>query len=447
MRVLMLGWERSTRTYGGIGQVRARLATALSAMPDTHVTLLMLEAPVEAEPEQLTDSEQPRKPVMESASAATSSIHAASSIHAGSSIHAASSLTPYERPLGLPNQPVAARFASSAPPIAQLRDDLFSRVNAYAKQVIAEVRGVPFDVIHAHEWMSFPAAMELRDAFGKPMVLHVHSTELGRAGVAADARIVQIERRSLAAADAIIVVSHLTARVLERSYGIAPEKIHVIHSAIAEPTNGQSTESAGAPDAGFGRSIGSDEQVVLFAGRMTLQKGPEYFLAAARIVASMESNVRFVLAGEGGLSARMMAVAVELGIADRVTFAGYVEHDDMMRLFRQADVFVMPSVSEPYGLAALEAVGSDVPVLLSRQCGVGEVSRNAMRADFWDVRDMAAKIVSMLRYPPLSIALRRRAAVELRQPSWVSVAQRCRALYQKVIDRLALTNQPHAVKS
>lgn len=429
MHVLMLGWERSTRTSGGIGQVCAQLTAALGAMPDTHVTLLMPEAPVNVDPAPSPDDHAQGQSSDDRDLSATSSIHASSSHVA----KIASTLSPYQRPSELSNQPFAARYASSAPHIARPTDDLFSRVEAYAKQVIADARGVPFDVIHAHEWMSFPAAMELRDAFGKPMVLHVHSTELDRAGHSADARIVDIERRSLAAADAIIAVSHLTGRVLERSYGIAPYKIHVIHSAIILPANGQSADSPDGSVADSARLIGSDEHVVLFAGRMTMQKGPEYFLAAARIVASMASNVRFVLAGEGDLSARMMAAAGDLGIADRVTFAGYVEHDDMIRLFKQADVFVMPSVSEPYGLAALEAVGCDVPVLLSRQCGVGEVLRHAMRADFWDVRDMAGKILAMLRYPPLSIALRRRAAVELGKLSWASAAEQCRALYQTVI--------------
>ena len=323
----------------------------------------------------------------------------------------------------------SARFAGLHQPPADADDALFAAVRAYTHQVVHLGDMAAFDVIHAHEWMSLPAAVALGEASGKPFVAHVHSTELDRAGTAADPRIMAIERSHIAAADAVIAVSHLTRACLVRHYGVDPRRITVVHSAL--PTD-VGPAASGAATSPIG-TIEPDDKVVLFAGRMTMQKGPEYFLAAARIVASREPHVRFVLAGDGDWTGRMMSLARRMGLSDRVTFAGFVDERDMPRLFRQADAFVMPSVSEPYGLAALEAVHADVPVLVSRQCGVREVLTHALFADFWDVHDIAGKIIAMLRYPPLAVAIRRRTACELRALTWATAAKRCRVIYDRVI--------------
>lgn len=420
LRVLMLGWPACSRTTGGVGSVCAALAQALAESESATVTVLFPNG-------QQGDKEHACVPTnWETISSCA--------MPPKSRLRwrpVASSLQPYLRPhqeSAAQTRKVSPRYASLAADRGPQIDELFLRVRAYARQVLAEARSIPFDVIHAHDWMSLPAAMELRDAFNKPVVAHVHSTELERAGSAADPRIVEIERTHLASADAVIAVSHLTRNILIRNYGVDPQKISVVYSALPHDQDSFPQAKGHTPN----RSIRTTEKVVLFAGRMTMQKGPEYFLAAARIVAQVEPDVRFVLAGEGDLSQRMMALANEMGIADRVTFAGHVEQRDMARLFKEADAFVMPSVSEPYGVVALEAVSCDVPVLLSRQSGVGEVLRNVLRADFWDVRDLASKIVAMLRYPPLCVALRRRAACELRELSWRSAALQCREIYASI---------------
>ena len=191
----------------------------------------------------------------------------------------------------------------------------------------------------------------------------------------------------------VIAVSHLTSKILMRHYSVPQEKISVVYNAVGD--NGNTNSSRSRPT-----SIRSDEKKVLFLGRITIQKGPEYFLAAARKVLQVYSNVRFIMAGSGDMVTRSIQLAEEMGISDRVIFTGFLQGDAVEELFRSADMYVMPSVSEPFGIASLEAISYDVPVLVSKQSGVSEVLQHVLKVDFWDVEEMANKIVAVLRHPP-----------------------------------------------
>jgi len=259
---------------------------------------------------------------------------------------------------------------------------------------------------------------------GRPLVVHVHSTEYDRCGVTLNRRICNIERRGMRTADAVIAVSRLTKNIIVTRYGIDADRVHVVYNA---------TQSAGpTPDLEI-PPIAEGERIVLFLGRVTAQKGPDYFLQAARRVLETERNVRFIIAGSGDMIHHTMERAAELGIADKVLFTGFLRGDDVERVFRMADLYVMPSVSEPFGIAALEALSYDVPVLISKQSGAAEVLKHAIKVDFWNVAKMADRILAVLRSERLRAALQAHGRLDLRRLSWDGAARQCMRVYAQVL--------------
>ncbi|HEY1435128.1 MAG TPA: glycosyltransferase family 4 protein, partial [Thermoanaerobaculia bacterium] len=250
-----------------------------------------------------------------------------------------------------------------------------------------------FDVIHAHDWLTFLAGLEARRATGKPLVLHVHATEHDRAGGGENGFVTAIERLGLASADRVIAVSRYTADLVAREYGVPRDRLRVVHNAIdAKQSVARWTVEEGEP-------------LVLFAGRLTWQKGPGYFVEAAARVAAERADVKFVVAGSGDRMAAMMEHAAALGLEERFLFTGFLPPAELDRLYARADVYVMPSVSEPFGLTALEALQQGTPVIVSRSAGVSEVVKNLLRVEFGDVDDLASKILSVLAFGPLREAL------------------------------------------
>jgi glycosyltransferase involved in cell wall biosynthesis len=290
------------------------------------------------------------------------------------------------------------------------------------------------DVIHAHDWLTYPAAVAAAHALGKPLVVHVHSTEFDRAGSGINQRIYDIERAGCLAADRVIAVSQFTKSVLVRRYAIDPAKIDVVYNGIDRDA------SQPAP----GTRIESKDKIVLFLGRITMQKGPEYFIAAARRVLSIMPDVKFVLAGAGDMALKMIELANSMGIGRQVLFTGFLKGPDVERIFRMADCYVMPSVSEPFGIAALEAISHDVPVILSKTSGASEVLRHVLKVDFWDTDDMANKILAVLRYPPLATTLREHGTLELRRLTWDDAAAACSRVYAHATHATHATHAPNA---
>ncbi|HRK32684.1 MAG TPA: glycosyltransferase, partial [Tepidisphaeraceae bacterium] len=293
---------------------------------------------------------------------------------------------------------------------AHYAGNLFEEVARYANMAADMARREQFDVIHAHDWMTYPAGLAVAGLSGKPLVVHVHSTEFDRAGAGLDQRIYDIERRGMHAAIKVIAVSALTKSIITRHYGIDPAKVEVVYNAIETNGNGLGYDER--------YNIHKDEKIVLFLGRITMQKGPEYFLAAAKKVLEVMDNVKFVMAGSGDLIRKTIELAAAMGIGHKVLFTGFLRGADVDRVFKMADLYVMPSVSEPFGIAPLEAMSHDVPVIISKQSGVSEVIQNALKVDFWDVDEMANKIIAVLRHPPLSQTLRQHGSFEIRRMSW-----------------------------
>jgi glycosyltransferase involved in cell wall biosynthesis len=330
-------------------------------------------------------------------------------------------------------QPIAA--APAHPPYSA---SLLLEIQRYAKLVLTAARRETFDVIHAHDWMTFPAAVATARFTGKPLVVHVHSTELDRAGDSVNPDIYEIERAGMRAATTVICVSDLTRERVVTHYQIPREKVIVIHNGV----------DALGPDAKPTVSvIRPDEKVVLFLGRVTYQKGPDFFLAAAAKVLTVFKKVKFVVAGAGDLLGQMIAQAAELGIADHFLFTGFLPPAAVDEVFRIADLYVMPSASEPFGIAPLEAIARDVPVIISRQSGVSEVLENALKVDFGNVDELADKIVSVLRHPILADTLRQHARMEIRHITWDQAAKSVRDLYGIIEQEQTRRNAPPAVST
>ncbi len=301
--------------------------------------------------------------------------------------------------------------------------NLFDEINRYARIAVMLSKGESFDAIHAHDWMTYMAGIEVSKATGKPLIIHVHSTEFDRSGEHVDQRIYDIERTGIHFAHRVICVSHLTRNIVLNRYAADPAKVDVVYNAI--DNNGSA--SIVPP------RIGRNEKIVLFLGRITMQKGPEYFLAAAKKVLEYEENVRFVMAGSGDMIRRSIEMAAEMGIGHKVVFTGFLRGADVAREVKMADVYVMPSVSEPFGIAPLEALSHDVPVLISKQSGVSEILAHVLKVDFWDINEMANKIIAVLRHPPLQSTLREHGSFEIRKLTWKDSAQGCVRVYGAAI--------------
>ena len=314
----------------------------------------------------------------------------------------------------------------SALPIAVSRDyscDMYTEVHRYAAIAAELAENEQFDVIHAHDWMTYPAGIAVAAVSGRPLVVHVHSTEFDRSGEHVNQMIYDIERAGMHRADRVIAVSHFTRNVIISRYGVSGEKVEVVYNGVERSANWSSADT----------DISKDEKIVLFLGRITMQKGPEYFLHAAKKVLEVMDNVKFVMAGSGDLMHRSIELAAELGIGHKVLFTGFLRGEDVQKIYKMADLYVMPSVSEPFGIAPLEAMDNDVPVLISKQSGVSEVLVHVLKVDFWDVNEIANKIVAVLKYPPLQMTLRSHGNFEVRRLRWRDAAAKCARIYEEML--------------
>jgi len=303
--------------------------------------------------------------------------------------------------------------------------NLFDQVERYARLAVEIADGQQFDIIHAHDWMTYRAGIAIAALSGKPLVVHIHSTEFDRSGEHVNQMIYDIERQGMHFAQCVIAVSLLTKNIVVNRYGVPADKVKVVYNAI---------EMNGTPHRNVPlMPIRRDEKLVLFLGRITMQKGPEYFLAAAKKVLDVMDNVRFIMAGWGDMVRRTIELAAEMGIGHKVLFTGFLRGADVERVFRMADLYVMPSVSEPFGIAPLEALSNDVPVIISKQSGVSEIINHALKVDFWDVNEMANKIIAVLRHRPLHSMLREQGKLEVHRLSWADSAKHCVEVYEEVL--------------
>lgn len=300
--------------------------------------------------------------------------------------------------------------------------NLLEEVERYAQVVTEIARRHTFDVIHAHDWMTFRAGMEARRISGKPLVVHVHATEIDRSGAHANKAIFDIEKRGMTEAERVVTVSLWTKNIAVERYGIPAKKVTVIHNGIS-PKMPQEPSATSPP---FGARI------VTFLGRITHQKGPMYFVEAARKVHEQFPDTHFVVAGSGDQLPLMIERIAQLRLSERFHFTGFLRGPDIDRIWAMSSIYVMPSVSEPFGIAPLEAIQAGVPVIISKQAGVSEVMPHAIKVDFWDSGALAEAICNVLRFKSLANTLKKNGAEEIKHITWDKAAQKLTTLYYEL---------------
>lgn len=299
---------------------------------------------------------------------------------------------------------------------------LFEEVKRYAEDARDIAQKEKFDVIHSHDWLTYEAGITAKEISGKPLIIHVHATEFDRTGGnGVNSFVYEIEKRGIEKADLIIVVSNFTKEKIIKYYGADSNKIVVVHNAVEEFSERK-----------YDFPLKEKDKIVLFLGRITLQKGPDYFVYMSKIVSDYIKNVRFVVAGDGDMKNIMIEKAGERNLLNKYLFTGFLRGEDIEKAYKIADVYVMPSVSEPFGITPLEAIANGTPCLISKQSGVSEVVLHALRTDFWDVEEMANKIVCVLKYPELQECLKENGLEEVKKFNWDKVAEKCIELYNKV---------------
>jgi glycosyltransferase involved in cell wall biosynthesis len=280
-----------------------------------------------------------------------------------------------------------------------------------------------FDIIHAHDWITFPAGVRAKLISGKPLVVHIHATEFDRSGENMNPHVYNIEKYGMQNADKIIAVSYYTKNIITKRYGINPKKIEVIHNAINREKQIQR----------YNIKKKNGEKTVLSLGRVTMQKGPDYFLEAANLVLKKIKNVRFVMAGSGDMLPKMISRMAELKIADKFHFTGFLKGMEVEKIYAMSDLYVMPSVSEPFGLTAFEALLYDIPIIISKQSGVSEVLRNAVMVDFWDVKKLAGTMIALLENDKLARRVVEKCQEEIKNISWNNAGYKIKKLYEALV--------------
>ena len=314
------------------------------------------------------------------------------------------------------------RYTFSGKYGANLMEEV-ARYAVVAAEVARQLEG-QFDVIHAHDWLTYFAGIAAKRVSGKPLVVHMHATSFDRSSSDnIDTRVYAIERAGMAAADRVIAVSNLTRNIVIEKYNIPAEKVVTVHNAVrfAEKENE-------LPERGV------DDKIITFLGRITFQKGPDYFVEAAAKVLKRVPNVRFVMAGSGDMMNHVIRRVARLGIADRFHFTGFLKGDDVHKMFQLSDLYIMPSVSEPFGISPLEAMRSNVPVIISKQSGVAEVLDYAVKVDYWDVDAMADAIYGFVKYPALSKMFAKKGLEEVIGLKWNNAAAKIKTVYEDAIN-------------
>ncbi len=301
--------------------------------------------------------------------------------------------------------------------------NLMEEVYRYALVAGTVAQEHQFDVIHAHDWLTYSAGIVAKKISGKPLVVHVHATEYDRGGeYNRNTLVYDIEKRGMEAADIVVTVSNWTRNIVIEKYGISPEKVITVHNAVDFNSETEDKEERGVK-----------EKIVTFLGRITLQKGPEYFVEAAAKVIKRYPNVRFVMAGSGEKMNPLVRRVAQLGIGTKFHFTGFLRGNDVQRMFQYSDVYVMPSVSEPFGISPLEAMRSGVPTIISKQSGVAEVLSHAIKVDYWDINALSDAIYGLLSYPTLADFMSREGYEEVNQLKWENASLKLKKIYEDLV--------------
>ena len=302
---------------------------------------------------------------------------------------------------------------------------LLAEVRAYAERARSIAENEDYDVIHAHDWLAFPAGVMAKAASGKPLIVHVHATEFDRTGNGeVNPAVFAIEREGMIAADRVIAVSQWTKDIIVNKYGIPEAKVVVVHNGV------ESIAAAGGPAAALEQLRRAGNKIVLFVGRVTLQKGPDYFVELARRVLAWRPQTYFVMVGSGDMLPRMIERAADHQISNHFIFPGFLRGEELNSVYRSADLYILPSVSEPFGITPLEAAACGAPVMVSRQSGVSEVMAHALKVDFWDIDEMTNQVLAVLDHPSLAATLADNGRRDTERTTWLVAANKCLDIYR-----------------
>ena len=426
MKVLMFGWEFPPHISGGLGTACYGIVKGLAA--NGVETLFVM-------PSASGDEDQSSAKILNASDVAVSDtitnideyLQKVEFLRVGSNIMPYISPEDYtllsEDERHFQTMEFSTHFRSKYKFSGKYGANLMEEVSRYAMVGGAIAAQHDFDVIHAHDWLTYLAGIAAKKVSGKPLVIHVHATEFDRDGENYNTVVYGIEQKGMREADRVITVSDWTRNIVINRYGIDPAKVVTVHNAV---------DFSGRSDMKVSRTV--KEKVVTFLGRVTLQKGPEYFIEAARKVLDRCDNVRFVMAGSGDLLNRSVRRVAQLGMADKFHFTGFLRGADVQRMFAYSDVYVMPSVSEPFGISPLEAMISNVPTIISKQSGVAEVLRHAIKVDFWDIDALADSIYALVNYPSIAKVASEKGYEEVSTLKWNNAAAKMKAVYADAIN-------------
>lgn len=390
LNVLMLGWELPPFNSGGLGEACLGLAKALSAKGVVITFVLPRKLPLKFDFMNVVFADIDESFLK---------------------------LTP-----SYTSSPVWKKLLSEG----EVPPDFIRGAMKFAERIEKLAQKYSPDLIHAHDWMTYPAGTLAKESIFKPLVTHVHSTEFDRTGGhSPNSFVYQLEKKGFEKADRVVPVGGFMKKVLIDKYSVNPEKIQVVYNGIDNVKKNLAPALAAFKKLGY--------KIVLYHGRITLQKGPEYFVRAAKKVSEYLKKAVFVVSGSGDMQDQMISEAGSLGLLDKFIFTGALWGDERDQIYQAADIYVMPSVSEPFGIVALEAIVNGAPVLISKQSGVSEILRNALKVDFWDVDEMANKIISVLKYGALRRDLRSESAKEITNFSWAKSADKVLEVYNQLI--------------
>lgn len=428
MKVLMFGWEFPPHISGGLGTACYGLTRGMSSIPDLDVLFVVPKAFGDEDKSKVEDIIGANN-----VSICNRKLRVSHMSKHLDYIEVDSKLVPYVDPedfwkLRSLNVGETFRFLQTD------SNGKFHFTGKYGTSLLEEIRNYAiianliaqekdFDIIHAHDWLTYPAGIAAKEATGKPLVVHVHATDFDRSGGSVNPVVYDIERRGMEAADKVITVSNLTRNIVIEKYGIPAEKVVTVYNAV-DPIKSEFNNYS---------NKGITDKIITFLGRITMQKGPEYFIEAAYKVLQRMDNVRFVMAGSGDMMEKMIRRAASLKIMDRFHFTGFLRGQDVYSMLRMSSLYVMPSVSEPFGISPLEAMQSNVPVLISNQSGVSEILTYAIKTDFWDIDAMADAMYAVLNYPSLTEIFAKYGKEEVDSLKWENSAQKIKKIYDSII--------------
>ncbi len=429
MRVLMFGWEFPPHIAGGLGTACYGIVKGLSHCGVSTMFVM---------PSASGDEDQSAAQIINASDVPvqiTDTMNVDDFLDKVQFVHIGTNMVPYLDPAEFHTlveedrrrqvRDFSVHYGHTYKFSGKYGSNLMEEVARYAMVggTIAMTHKDEFDVIHAHDWLTYMAGIAAKRLSGKPLVVHVHATSFDRSSDNnIDTRVYDIEKRGMEAADRVITVSDLTRNIVITKYGIDPSKVVTVHNAV---------DFSGRSNVNVERGV--KDKVVTFLGRITFQKGPEYFIEAAAKVLKRCDNVRFVMAGSGDMMNRSIRQVARLGISDRFHFTGFLRGKEVQEMFALSDVYVMPSVSEPFGISPLEAMRTGVPSVISKQSGAAEVLKYAFKVDFWDVDAMADEIYALLKYPALANFASKYGFDEVNTLKWNNAALKIKNVYESVI--------------